>query len=400
MRILHVIDSMNPSQGGPPSAVAGLAAAQAGLGNHVSIYSQGSGETADVIEKSMHGMPGADDVALLYCAPRNRVDRLLAMTASNQLRSIVNSIDIVHIHGLWQPILSAAANIGKENGLKYVITPHGMLTPWSLAQKRYKKQAALVFSWKKILQEASFIHMLSKEEEHESQVSGVTTPVEIMPNGIFDKKDNKKIIRAMPSFSECNITTGKPYILFIGRLHYVKGLDYLVNAFRQIAVFEKNIDLVIAGPDFGEKDKLLRLVEKYALGDRIHFIGAVYGEEKYQLFADALCLCQPSRQEGFSMTITEAMSMGLPVVITRTCRFPGVEEAGAGEVVDLDADGISEALLKIIRDSDWRERAGRAARELVLENYTWPRIAEKSIGAYTRVLSEDTKLSAQANGKH
>ena len=114
-------------------------------------------------------------------------------------------------------------------------------------------------------------------------------------------------------------------------------------------------------------------------------VGMLFGANKYAAIRNAVCLCQPSRQEGFSMTIIEALASGVPVVISKDCHFPEVEELGAGRVVELNAMSIANALIQIVSNNEWRKIAGQKAKELALAKYTWPKIAERSIEVYKRV---------------
>jgi len=125
-------------------------------------------------------------------------------------------------------------------------------------------------------------------------------------------------------------------------------------------------------------------VARLGLTTRVHIVGPLWGEDKLAAIVDADCFCLPSRQEGFSMAITEVMACGLPVVISEPCHFPEVREAGAGEVVPLDARAIADALERVLQDPQQRQRMGQAGRELVRSRYTWPHIAEQCVRAYRR----------------
>ncbi len=381
MKIIHVVDSLDPAQGGPPMVVARLGAAQAQLGHDVEIVSLESHGSNNQVNVSLEGIPHLDQVTFTLIKRGGPVDQLLATAAGRYLTRRVPEADAVHLHNMWRPLLVVAAKTAKRAGVKYVIAPHGALSRWSLGQKRWKKQVALALGWRKILNEAFFIHALNADEVRESAPLQLQPPVEIIPNGVFpeeiDNLPEKSTFRGLyPQLKD------RPYILFLGRLHYKKGLDYLADAFNRFARQTPSADLVVVGPDGGAGQMFEERIAQFGLTGRVHMVGPLYGFKKYAAMVDALCICLPSRDEGFSMTITEAMGCGLPVVISRNCNFPEVAELEAGEVVDLDAAAISAALLRMATDENWRHRAGQAARQLVLSRFTWPTIAQKSIIAY------------------
>lgn len=385
MRIIHVVDSIDVSQGGPPVVVMRLATAQAGLGHDVNIVaneSAGDLVHADAASANRQNAGGVPAVTLL---PGGLVERMTGAAAHRYFRDMIRAGDIVHLHGLWRPILSAAVRAARHNGAKYLIAPHGMLAPWSLAQKQLKKRLAFIMLWRGILNKAAMLHVLNEEEAGQARALALRAPAEIIPNGIFqDEVDNlpapSSFYRAFPQLRS------HPYILFLSRLHYKKGLDYLADAFAQVARQAPHVDLVVAGPDGGAQTAFEQQVTRLGLEDRVHIVGPLYGPQKYAAMVDALCFCLPSRQEGFSMAVIEAMACGLPVVISKQCNFSEVAHAGAGEVVELEPQAIGGALLRFIGDAERRRRAGAAARELVLSCYTWPKIAESSIAAYRRIL--------------
>ncbi len=235
-----------------------------------------------------------------------------------------------------------------------------------------------------MLDHAAFLHVLNIDEGRLIEPLKLATPNAIIPNGIFSEE-----IATLPPkgnfYAKNPQLKERPFILFLSRLHYKKGLDYLADAFRIVASQCPDVQLVVAGPDGGEKEPFERCIAETGLKDRVHVVGPIYGPDKFAAFSDCACFCLPSRQEGFSMAIVEALACRVPVVITEPCHFPEVAAAGAGEVVPLVAQAIGQALVRVLSDGDLRERMGQAGRDLVWSRYTWLKIAEQSIDAYQRL---------------
>ena len=209
------------------------------------------------------------------------------------------------------------------------------------------------------------------------------TPIEVIPNGVFVEQFEPW--PASGAFHDRHPELGgKPYILFLSRLHRQKGMKYLADAFRIVAEMNSDVRLVVAGPDRGEGDAFRKWVVEAGLTTRVHLVGPLYGTEKTEALAGATCYCLPSLNEGFSMAITEALACRLPVVISEQCYFPEVSACGAGYVVPLDPKQIAKALLCLLDDPVQRQQMSVAARRLVEQRYTWPCIARQTVANYSK----------------
>lgn len=386
MRISHIIDSLDPSQGGPPVSTVSLAAAQAALGHDVTVVSNESSDSSPHLNRLLCDIPGSDRLTITFVSQKNYLDKLFGVSAKHFFAKNMHRWDILHLHGLWRSILWAAAKGALEQNVKWGMAPKGMLHPWALQQKPWKKRLALELGWRRVLRHTAFLHALNIEEKVSVERLLLGCPIEVIPNGCFpEKMDRIANGRGLPV--EMAKWMDRPYILFLSRLHYGKGLDYLADAFAIVAQHNPETSLVVAGPDAGMLRQFKAHVCRLGISQRVHVVGMLLGVDKYAAIRNAVCLCQPSRQqEGFSMTIIEALASGVPVVISKQCNFPEVEELGAGRVVDLDAMAIANALLQIVTNGEWRKIAGQKARVLALEKYTWPKIAERSIDVYKRVI--------------
>ena len=207
----------------------------------------------------------------------------------------------------------------------------------------------------------------------------------IIPNGVFLEE-----LRPLPAEGGFRTAhpelTGRPFVLFLSRLHYKKGLDVLAEAFAVAARADDRLQLVVAGRYHGARQPFEKQVAELGIAHRVHMVGPVYGRDKLAAFVDAACFCLPSHQEGFSMAVTEALACGAPAVISEGCHFPEVAQAGAGEVLPPDADAIGAALARIAGDPILRQRMSEAGRTLIESHYTWPRIAEQTLAAYQKAL--------------
>lgn len=381
MKIVHVITSMDPDKGGPQAVVMRLAAAQADLGHDVHVVSQADKRVISQLVALGRQIPGFEQIRWHLLPPPGRVEEILCLKARTLMARVLADADQLHLHGVWEPILACAATIARRIGLPYCVCPAGMLDTWSLAQKRWKKRLALALGCRRMLDNAAFIHALNRDEVDLMQPVGLRAPAEIIPNGIF-VEEFETLPSSEPFLALIARPPGRRYVLFLSRLHYKKGLDLLAHAFRLVAQACPDIDLVVAGPDGGAEDDFRTLVRRFGLENRVLMVGPLYGETKLQALVAAACFCLPSRQEGFSIAITEALACGTPVVITHACHFPEVATAGAGAVVSLDPADIAGGMIDILGDREAAAIMGRNGRRLVFENYTWPRIARLTTGLY------------------
>jgi glycosyltransferase involved in cell wall biosynthesis len=225
---------------------------------------------------------------------------------------------------------------------------------------------------------------LTEDERDDVRACGLTVPTAVVPNGVdtneYCEGENPAALAAtLPA------TSSRRYILFLGRLVHQKGPDILCAAFQQIAALLPDVDLVFAGPDYGYEAPLRSQIARLGLGQRVHVLGPVFGAAKLALLRGALCLCQPSRNEGFSMSVLEALACAIPAVVSSECHFPDVQAAGAGFVVAADIEPTAVALLSLLCNAPARQRAARAARNLVIEKYSAQAVAGRLVEQYRAV---------------
>ncbi len=380
MKILHVIPTLDPRAGGPPLICSHIAAAQVVLGHEVHIMtyrSQPPGLQRIIADNRQEGFERVTQHLLPYITWR---ERILGNDALASARELVPRMDAIHIHGVWEPQLIHTASIARKLAKPYLVLLHGMLLPWSMRRGVWKKKCVLAIGAKKMLA-GGILQFGSKDEEVAARQLGFANPGVVIPNGTSPEEVAElpapgTIRRLHPRLGD------DPYVLFLGRLHEQKGVDLLLKAFAIVTTKIPNARLLIAGPDYGRSDEIQAQIKDAGLQERLLLIGPIYGQEKLAALRDANCFCLPSRHEGFSLAVLEALACGVPVVISPECHFPEVAESGAGLIPPLDPEEIARSLCRMLQDKPFRDSAAIAAKELVTTRYTWPGVAKQIVEAY------------------
>lgn len=382
MKIVHVLPSLDPAYGGPVSVATQLAAAQVQLGHTVTVLGACSGSRVKASEENRSMIPSIDRVRLIPVhLSEKRFDPGFVIRFVKAFAAQGHH-DVCHIHGLWEPGLFGVSVSCQRRGIPFIVCVHGMLDTWSLNQKKLKKKIALRLVYSKMLRAASAIHALNSHEAEVIQALDFGTPIKIIPNGFFIgaiKADTSgiKISNRLSSLGT------KAYVLFLGRLHHKKGLDLLAHAWRRVVKQMPDMRLVIAGPREDDSvDQFHMLTAQQGLQDTVLEIGPVYGEEKWSVLRQSACFVLPSRQEGFSVAVLEALSQGIPVVLSEECHFPEIADNRAGIVCALEPSAIADALIRVLSDKPFREQASVNAQALVESQYGWTGIAKRSIETY------------------
>jgi glycosyltransferase involved in cell wall biosynthesis len=367
--------------GGPPFVATRLAAAQRRLGHEVTLLCHEEPRARERIEQLLASMPpGVQRVA---APPATGLEKVLALRSRAPVARAIESAEAAHLHGMWEGMVYWAASTAARRHIPYCITPHGMLDPWCLNRGALKKRLVLAVTMRGALERASFIHALNADEAALLRPLRLSAPVEVVPNGVF--LDEVDPLPTPGDFRRRHAALGAdPFVLFLGRLDAKKGLDLLVDAFKLVLARRPETRLVIAGPDYGALAPTTDHAARIGVADRLHGVGPLYGRDKFAAMIDASLFCLPSRQEGFSMAVVEAMACGRPVVISRECHFPEVAGRDAGLIAPLEAAGLAHALTALLENPPRAQRMGAAGRALIAERYTWPSIARRLVEAYQK----------------
>ena len=313
-----------------------------------------------------------------------RVSRALAAEVGTFVESHRSSWDFLHIHSVWDPATRSAGQAALRVGIPYVLTTHGMLDRWGMRQgivRPIKKRIALRLAIGRVLRGASFLHALTMGEQDGIRSFGYGARIAVVPNGMFLEEIPPRSNAAALRQSHPAVGEG-PFVLFLGRLHPVKGIDRLLAGFRYVVDGMPKARLVIAGPDYGEERTLRSQVTSLGLDRNVTFLGPVFGATRFDLMRECQLFCQMSRYEGFSVALLEALACGCPIVASEECRFPEIASEGAGYVIEANPKSIAEAVLGLLRDPQARRAASLAGPDLVRREFTWSEVARRMDDAY------------------
>ena len=370
MHVLHVVRDLDTSSGGPSRSVPALANEMAKIGSDLTVslaYQDRGAETS--VDHT-----GAKDVNL------QAVPAKLGAKQLQQRFAEIDSgcpVDFVHIHGLWSPTLHAVAAHARERGVPYAISPRGMLSPWCLASKRWKKQLGWVLYQARDLRRASFIHATSEAEQEDCIARGVGADIRIVPNGCHPAP---QVAKALPE--DFPVPSGQLYAIAIARMHPVKGFDRLIQAWQECAPVDWH--LVLTGPgDATYLAEIDGLIAKSGRETTIHRYRPLSHDETWPALQSAQLFICSSHSENFGMAIAEALASGTPVITTEGTPWQLINERRCGWWVPGDCSGLGTAISAATTLPE-RELTdmGQRGLELIQTQYAWPAIARRMVEHY------------------
>jgi glycosyltransferase involved in cell wall biosynthesis len=316
--------------------------------------------------------------------PVERLPRsLLRRNGFKQLLSLIEESDLVHIHGLWQSPSLLGGWLSRRCQTPYVVSAHGMLEPWALRTRRWKKSIYAAATERRTLARAACLRALTCDEVSDYRAFGLTNPIAVVPNGVHIPDTGPELfLDAFPTMR------GRRLLLYLGRIHYKKGPDVLVKAWGLVAKRFPEVQLVIAGPDFERTEAAIKeLAARLGVSDTITFAGLLRGDLKWSALAACSLFVLPSHSEGFSVAVLEALGSGKPVLISPQCHFPDVIERNCGWIVEPNVDRISELLAVALQmPPNTLADMGARGRALVQQKYDWNEVGSQMAGVYRWVL--------------
>tara|TARA_Y100000768_G_C23953489_1_gene671486 strand:+ start:613 stop:1764 length:1152 start_codon:yes stop_codon:yes gene_type:complete len=297
------------------------------------------------------------------------------------LNSIVKDGDIIHNHGLWRMpnIYTLLTRINKD--VKLVISPRGSLSIEALKISKTKKFIfSNLFRQKELLNRCDAFHATSIKEKDEIRNLGLKQPIAIIPNGID-----------LPISLERKFNRNKIKFLFLGRIHPIKGLDLLIDAWSNFA--ENNIELEICGyyEDINYFKSLKRKVELKKI-ENINFSGPVSKKEKSKKFLENDIFILPSKSENFGLVVAEALAHGMPVIASDKTQWESLIDEKCGWVTSLNReDLINNINMAFKTPLSTLSEMGLNGRALIKNRYSWTNLSNKYNQFYNWLSSGSNK---------
>jgi glycosyltransferase involved in cell wall biosynthesis len=381
LRILQVSAYYAPAfvYGGPPRSIHGLCKALHGHGARVQVFTtDANGMSA--LPPEVSARRDYDGVPVRYFPHSWPATPIGSRELTLALRPALEQIDLVHVHGLWNRVVWAAARAARSAGVPYVLSPRGMLQDGALAHRPWRKRLAYALIERHTIAGASLLHATSEAERDALATIAPSIPVRLIPNGI-----DVDAPRAALTRHELEVPSAGPLISFVGRIHQIKRLDLLLDAFARLVPRHPDARLVIAGPD--EQGLRPGLESRHPnLAPHTTWLGNIDTAQRDALLAHSHALVLCSDSESFGMTVVEAMAVARPVVVTSTCGWNDVQRHGAGLQVPQTPVAIADALARLLDDHALARRMGLRGRALASTTYSWNAVRDAFLSAYRSVL--------------
>ncbi|MBC3845735.1 glycosyltransferase [Winogradskyella echinorum] len=362
MRILHVVEDYSYSGGGVRTVVENLH----NYLNNINVNSY---------ILTLKAEPG-DKVFLIQ---KTSKIWLYSSKLKGKIKEIYSElkIDLIHIHGVWMYPQYCAANFALQNNIPFVLTSHGMYEPWYWSQGKIKKNAYFKFVISKYFKKATIIHAITPNEKSTQKSLFPNNKIIEIPNLINYQENNSNLLP---------YGNNKPYLLYLGRLHSVKGIDLLIEAF--CLINQNKYDLRIAGSINEYKVELDKIISKYQKRNNIFFEGMVQGDKKDSLYQNAHVFILPSRAEAIGMVNLEAAMHKIPVITSwRTGLSPNWNKNG-GVLIEPNIKELKTTLEEVFKWSEIdRLNNGDKLSKFVRSNYSWESRGNDWLELYKKAIS-------------
>ncbi len=361
MKLIHVIPHIDQEAAGPSYSVPRLCQSLVACGNDVELTCLAARGNIPGVALDLH----------------TQLPLLSRFAISTSLyRALVRKaqvVDVVHNHSLWSMVNMAAGWVVPGRRAKLVTSPRGTLSAYALGRSRRMKQLLWPLQ-RRALARADMLHATSEVELQEIRAHGFTAPVVVLPNGID-----------LPAFPPNHGTRQAEFrtLLYLGRIHPIKGLDRLLQAWVQVQAKHPQWRLLVAGRGEASHVQEVTAMAGQLAVQRVEFIGPLYGADKTAAYLTADLFVLPTHSENFGMVVAETLAHGCPAVVSRGAPWAGLESEGCGWWVDNSVSSLAAALDAAMQlPHDQLTAMGMRGRAWMERDFGWAAIGQKMDAAY------------------
>jgi len=381
MRIAQVIPYFTRLRGGSVASTGSLSIELSRMGHDVTILTTDFECDSDLLRSAENA-----NVTVLTFPYLVEIGQLIFSPSMKAwLKGNGSKFDIFHMHNFRSYQNNVVHAFARRHHIPYVLQAHGSLLPFF---EKQRLKLLYDFVWgRRILDEAAAVIALNRMEERQCMSMGVKEDrIRIIPNGVntseFEQLPERGALR-----TKFGIGPDWPVVLYLGRIHRIKGLDLLLTAFASLVKELKDVRLILAGPDDGFLTDLKSQARFGGIEDRVIVTGPLYNREKLEAFVDADVYVLPSSYEMFPNTVLEAWGCGTPVIVTNRCGISDLVSR-AGLVVEYNEYELKVAIARILGDDSLRRRFTEEGKRLVRDELHWGKIVERFELLYRDTLDE------------
>lgn len=375
MRVLHYKPTMRAEEGGVVKAVFDLCVLTASDRIHVGLATHHTALVRDNLPPEA-GSRVALHPMRLHTA---RTARLLGPAELRDMARVIEGYDLVHLHEMWTTSNPQIAGVCRRLGKPYILSVHGMLDDWCMAQRTLKKRVYLSTWARLLLPHAARVLCTADAELAQASRWFDRDKGEVIPLPM-----DLSVFRSLPGPAEAlaafpAIDPRRPRVLFLSRLHPKKGADRLIRA--SALLHRRGVDhqLLIAGTGTPAYTRsLIELARTEGVAGSTCFLGFVGGTLKVSLFQAADVFALPTSQENFGFVFFESLAAGTPVVTTaETDTWPELERSGGAVVADNTPAAFCDRIAEQLADPQRAARMGEQARRWVMDSHDRRRTADR-----------------------
>jgi len=358
LKVIQTVASFDQDTGGPAQSVPRLCSALQRAGVEIGIW------VAEGVTESQFEATGI-------------VPELLV--EFEELSNLSPKSTVVHDHGLWRRNNWRIAELTASHGLARVVSPRGMLEPWAMNYKKWKKRFAWILYQQRQLHDVAALHSTATSETARIRDLGFENPVIELPNGV-----------PIPELLPRETNKQERVALFLGRIHPKKGLPMLAEAWAKVKPAGGKMPVV--GPEeLGHRSEVQQTVDQLDLTDTWELHSRVDGAEKAQLLRECELFILPTYSENFGIAVAEALATGRPVITTKGAPWAGLKNRGCGWWTEPTVESLAQALSEATSlGSAQLDAMGVKGRAWVQEEFDWDQLAGQMIEAYEWLLSRGT----------